>query len=128
MARLTLRLDLGGGRAIGPGKIRLLEAIRDGGSISEAGRMLGMSYRRAWLLIDDLNRCFTEPVVSTQLGGAHGGGAAVTRFGTQLVAEYRAIEAEAHAVTAPRLALLENACRSAAIEQAAPAKRPGKAL
>jgi len=56
-ARLTLRVDLGEDRAIGPGKIRLLEAIRDTGSITKAGIALGMSYRRAWLLVDDMNHC-----------------------------------------------------------------------
>jgi molybdate transport system regulatory protein len=62
MARLTLRLDFGPGRAIGHGKIRLLEAVRENGSISAAGRSMGMSYRRAWLLIDELNHIFEEPV------------------------------------------------------------------
>jgi molybdate transport system regulatory protein len=107
MARLTLRVDLGPDQAIGPGKIRLLEAVRDTGSISEAGRSLDMSYRRAWLLVDDMNRCFREPVVTTQLGGKRGGGAALTRFGETLVAHYRAIEREAHAATAKRLRQLE---------------------
>src|SRR5438132_7557831 len=71
-ARLTLRVDLGGDRAIGPGKIRLLEAIRDTGSITKAGIALGMSYRRAWLLVDDMNNCFREPVIAAQAGGSHG--------------------------------------------------------
>jgi molybdate transport system regulatory protein len=111
MARLTLRVDLGPDRSIGPGKIRLLEAIRDSGSISEAGRTLGMSYRRAWLLVADMNDCFREPVISTQLGGANGGGAALTPFGSDLVDEYRAIEEEAHAAAAARLDRLQSACR-----------------
>src|SRR5262249_41220271 len=67
-ARLTLRVDLGEDRAVGPGKIRLLEAIRDTGSITKAGIALGMSYRRAWLLVDDMNNCFREPVVAAQAG------------------------------------------------------------
>jgi molybdate transport repressor ModE-like protein len=71
-ARLTLRVDLGGDRAIGPGKIRLLEAIRDTGSITKAGIALGMSYRRAWLLVDDMNNCFREPVIAAQVGGSRG--------------------------------------------------------
>ena len=110
-ARLTLRVDLGEDRAIGPGKIRLLEAIRDTGSITKGGMVLGMSYRRAWLLVDDLNNCFREPVVSTQTGGSHGGGASLTTFGTRLIEQYRAIEAEAHAAAASRLRELEAACR-----------------
>src|SRR5262249_13403116 len=95
-ARLTLRVDLGEDRAGGPGKIRLLEAIRDTGSITKAGIALGMSYRRAWLLVDDMNNCFREPVVAAQAGGSHGGGAALTSFGIKLIDQYRAIEAEAH--------------------------------
>ncbi len=110
-ARLTLRVDLDADRAIGPGKIRLLEAIRDTGSITQAGVSLGMSYRRAWLLVDDMNKCFREPVVSAQAGGNHGGGAALTGFGRRLIDEYRAIEAEAYAATTPRLRELEAACR-----------------
>src|SRR6516165_2399410 len=110
-ARLTLRVDLGGERAIGPGKIRLLEAIRDTGSITKAGIALGMSYRRAWLLVDDMNNCFREPVIVAQAGGSHGGGAALTSFGNRLIDQYRAIETAAHSATASRLRELEAACR-----------------
>src|SRR5690348_12343991 len=110
-ARLTLRVDLGKDRAVGPGKIRLLEAIRDTGSITKAGIALGMSYRRAWLLVDDMNNCFREPVVAAQAGGTHGGGAALTPFGARLIDQYRAIEAEAHAATTARLNELEAACK-----------------
>ena len=92
MARLTLRIDFGDERAIGPGKIRLLELIDSYGSISAAGRQMGMSYRRAWLLVDDLNRCFREPLVAAQVGGVKGGGASLTPFGRGVVAHYRAIE------------------------------------
>ncbi len=88
-ARLTLRVDLGEDRAIGPGKVRLLEAIRDTGSITQAGVALGMSYRRAWLLVDDMNNCFHEPVIAAQAGGRHGGGAALTPFGKRLIDQYR---------------------------------------
>jgi molybdate transport system regulatory protein len=111
LARLTLRIDLGEDRAVGPGKIRLLEAIRDTGSISKAGIALGMSYRRAWLLVDDLNKCFAEQVIAAQAGGSHGGGAALTSFGKRLIDQYRAIETEAHSATASRLRELEAACR-----------------
>ena len=121
-ARLTLRVDLGEDRAIGPGKIRLLEAIRDTGSITKAGIALGMSYRRAWLLVDDMNHCFREPVAAAHAGGSHGGGAALTSFGRNLIDQYRAIEAEAHSATAPRLRELEAACKAA--EKTTPAKLP----
>ena len=93
--RLTLRVDFGAGRALGPGKVRLLEAIDKTGSISQAGRALGMSYRRAWLLVDDMNSCFRDAVISAQPGGAHGGGATLTAFGQQLIERYRAIETDA---------------------------------
>jgi molybdate transport system regulatory protein len=111
-ARLTLRVDFGADRAIGPGKVLLLEAIRDTGSISQAGRSLGMSYRRAWLLVDDMNRCFREPVVTAQPGGAQGGGAALTAFGNKLIRNYRAIETQAMAAIKPQLHDLEAALRS----------------
>ena len=109
--RLTVRIDFGADRALGPGKIRLLEAIGKTGSISRAGRALGMSYRRAWLLIDDMNRSFRAPVVATQPGGARGGGAALTPFGVALIENYRAIEAQAAAAAMPRLQSLENSLR-----------------
>jgi molybdate transport system regulatory protein len=111
--RLTLRVDLDGDRAVGPGKIRLLEAIRDTGSITKAGIALGMSYRRAWLLVDDMNHCFREPVIAAQAGGSHGGGAALTPFGRRLIDQYRGIEAAAHSATAARLRELEAACKEA---------------
>jgi molybdate transport system regulatory protein len=110
--RLTLRVDFGTDRAIGPGKVLLLEAIRDTGSISQAGRSLGMSYRRAWLLVDDMNRCFREPVVTAQPGGSQGGGAALTAFGIEVIQKYRAIETEATAAAKPQLNDLEAAVRS----------------
>jgi molybdate transport system regulatory protein len=106
MARVTLRLDFGQGRAIGHGKVRLLEAVRDQGSISAAGRSMGMSYRRAWLLIDELNRLFEAPVVETKHGGSAGGGAALTPFGHQVVQHYRSIERKAHKAVAGELAML----------------------
>jgi molybdate transport system regulatory protein len=70
-----------------------------------------MSYRRAWLLVDDMNNCFREPVVAAQAGGSHGGGAALTPFGARLIDQYRAIEAEAHSANAARLNELEAACK-----------------
>ena len=109
--RLTVRIDFGAERALGPGKIRLLEAIGKTGSISRAGRALGMSYRRAWLLVDDLNRCFRAPVVATQPGGARGGGAALTPFGAALIEKYRMIEARATKAAKPHLRALETSLR-----------------
>lgn len=109
MARLSLRIDLDADRRIGPGKIQLLEHIGSTGSISAAGRAMDMSYRRAWLLVDALNRMFREPVVSTKLGGKAGGGAELTPFGQALVERYRTMERCAHAALGPDLAALEAA-------------------
>lgn len=94
--RLSIRIDLATGDRIGPGKIALLEAIRSAGSISAAARTLDMSYRRAWLLVEEINRGLLEPAVVAETGGKHGGGAALTSAGEQVVALYRAIEAHAH--------------------------------
>ncbi len=109
MARLTLRVDLGPHGAVGPGKIRLLELVRDTGSIAAAGRAMAMSYRRAWLLVDALNRAFRQPVVATKLGGRDGGGAMLTPFGIELVGRYRDMELVAHAALRPHLAALDAA-------------------
>ena len=75
----------------------LLEAIRDTGSITSAAKALGMSYRRAWLLVDETNRCLVGPAVETAAGGAHGGGTALTAIGLELVRRYRALERETEA-------------------------------
>ncbi len=91
-ARLSLRVDFDGDTRLGPGKIRLLELVGETGSISAAGRAMGMSYRRAWLLIDTLNRYFRRPVVVAQHGGKRGGGATLTAFGADLVKRYRQME------------------------------------
>ena len=85
---LTLRVDLGNRGALGPGKISLLEAIGTEGSITAAGKKLGMSYRRAWLLVDSLNTMFQTPAVSTR----HGGNATLTKLGAEVVLRYRQIE------------------------------------
>lgn len=92
--------------AIGPGKIALLEAIAETGSISAAGRQLGMSYRRAWVLIDEMNRALSSPAVNTAAGGSHGGGSALTRVGEQIVKHYRALESTARLAAASDIAAL----------------------
>jgi molybdate transport system regulatory protein len=107
MARVVIRLDFADGRRIGPGKIALLEQIRGTGSISAAGRALGMSYRRAWLLVEQLNATFAQPVVTAHPGGAGGGGTALTPFGASLVEGYRAIERAAQAGAARHLDAIE---------------------
>jgi molybdate transport system regulatory protein len=92
--RLTIRLDFELDRRLGAGKIALLESIDETGSISAAGRAHRMSYRRAWLLVDELNRLFAAPLVSAHHGGARGGGAALTEQGRRIVALYRDAEAK----------------------------------
>lgn len=104
--RLSIRLDLAGGARIGPGKIALLEEIARSGSISAAGRGLKMSYRRAWELVEDLNRHLGVAVLETAAGGSGGGGARLTVAGQTLVAQYRAIEAATTAAAAAHLEVL----------------------
>ena len=90
--KLKAQLFCGSEIAMGPGKAALLDAIAATGSISAAGRALGMSYRRAWLLVDVMNRCWEEPLVETAAGGSHGGGARVTPLGMEILAAYRKLE------------------------------------
>ncbi len=107
MLRLTLRLDQDRVRWLGPGKIRLLELIAEHGSIARAGREMGMSYRRAWLLVEAMNESLGRPVVAARPGGVGGGGAALTAAGTILIDCYRQIAADAERVAAPMLQRLE---------------------
>ena len=81
--------------AMGPGKANLLEAIHRSGSISAAAREMGMSYRRAWLLVDTMNNCFIAPLVLTEKGGAEGGGAALSPTGKLVLRKYRALSGSA---------------------------------
>ncbi|MFA5985712.1 MAG: LysR family transcriptional regulator [Methylococcaceae bacterium] len=86
--KITLRLLHQGEIAMGPGKAELLEAIQQTGSISAAGKSMNMSYRRAWLLVDTMNRCFSTPLVTASKGGKSGGGAKLTPFGQQVLDQY----------------------------------------
>lgn len=87
-----LRIQLGPAIAIGPGKAQLLEAIAVTGSISAAAREMGMSYRRAWMLVDTMNQCFKAPLVATATGGKRGGGARITPLGEEVLARYRRMQ------------------------------------
>lgn len=95
-----LRILLGPEIAIGPGKADLLDAVARTGSISAAARAMDMSYRRAWLLVDTMNRSFRTPLVEKIKGGASGGGARVTEFGLDVLSRYRAMELTAAAAVA----------------------------
>ena len=105
--KLTIRLDLENGVRLGPGKAQLLELIAEHGSIRAAGAAIGMSYRRAWLLGDEINRMFREPSISTRHGGKSGGGARLTPFGQELLARYRQMEDAAREAMRKDLAWLE---------------------
>lgn len=105
--QLRLRLYRDDSIAIGPGKVALLEAIAQTGSLSAAARSIGMSYRRAWLLLDETNTAFKSPVVHTSTGGAQGGGTVLTPLGVTLITRYRAIESKALLATQADVAALK---------------------
>lgn len=107
MAQLKISLILESGARIGPGKAALLESVRDTGSISAAARAMRMDYKRAWMLIDSLNRAFDTPVVERATGGSGGGGATLTPFGVDVLARYRRVEAAARKFGATDLKALE---------------------
>jgi len=120
IAGARLRLVLEPGIALGPGKIDLLEGIKETGSISAAGKRMAMSYRRAWLLVDELNHYFKKPLVEASKGGAEGGGAALTEFGENVVTRYRRMEAQTASAIKTELAALRR------LTAAADAKRKAK--
>ena len=93
--KLIFRLQFEPEGRIGRGKIQLLSHIKETGSIAAGGRALDLSYRRAWLLVDEMNRLFREPVVESQRGGKQGGGAVLTPFGEALIAHYHTMEEKA---------------------------------
>jgi molybdate transport system regulatory protein len=105
---LSVRIDLDESDRIGPGKILLLENIDACGSISAAGRAMDMSYKRAWDLVDEINRICHQPAVERQTGGKNGGGAVLTPFGVSLVARYRKIERDAATAVKKELAALRS--------------------
>ena len=108
---LTLRVLARGERALGPGKAELVERIDATGSISAAAREMGMSYRRAWQLVEAVNASFREPVVVKAVGGVRGGGAEVTAYGRALVRRFRAMELKATRAISRDLAALEKELR-----------------
>jgi molybdate transport system regulatory protein len=108
LPNLSVRIDIDAGSRIGPGKIQLLENIDRLGSISAAGRAMDMSYKRAWDLVDEINRVCRQAAVERQTGGRNGGGAALTPFGASLVARYRKIERDAASAVRKELAALSH--------------------
>jgi molybdate transport system regulatory protein len=122
---IRVRIDLSPDSALGPGKIALLEHIEATGSLSQAARELGMSYRRAWLLLDDVNRMFTEPATTASVGGSGGGGAQLTDLGCAIVKAYREIEDAAEKAASARIAWLFS-CRRKSGRRGATSRRPLK--
>jgi molybdate transport system regulatory protein len=119
VARFRLRVTAGETIFVGPGKISLLEAIRDTRSITAAAKSMGMSYRRAWVLVDELNGSLAGPAVAASIGGQRGGGSMLTALGDELVDVYRRIEATATRACAGDLArLLELATKLAGANRA----------
>ena len=100
---VRFRIDFAEHSSLGPGKIRLLEAIRDSGSLSQGARNIGMSYRRAWLLVESLKQSFREPVTVASTGGKDGGGMRVTEFGDAVIKSYRELERDFATLAARRL-------------------------
>lgn len=98
--KIQARLMLDEEIAFGPGKADLLDAIVATGSISAAGKQLGMSYRRTWLLVDAMNRCFQQPLVETATGGVQGGGTRLTEYGINVLKRYRQLQADIHTLSA----------------------------
>jgi molybdate transport system regulatory protein len=111
VVQFRFRITNAGDIAVGPGKVALLEAIIETGSITAAAKALGMSYRRAWLLIDSMNQMFKSPVVDAATGGKHGGGTNVTSTGLKVIECYRRIEQDALKVGARDIKKLTNLLR-----------------
>jgi molybdate transport system regulatory protein len=102
-----VRVFFGHAIALGPGKADMLEYIAEDGSISAAARRMGMSYRRAWLLVDTMNHCFRSPLVEKVKGGKGGGGACITDLGREVLRRYRKMESDAMGAVAEEMAALE---------------------
>jgi len=107
MGRIRIHIQFEGNHSLGRGKAQLLEAVAESGSISAAARSMGMAYRHAWELIDDLNQCFGQPVLTTAAGGRSGGGASLTPLGKEIVRRFRAIERATSRAIAKDLAALD---------------------
>ena len=107
-----LRILLGEAIALGPGKAALLATIAQTGSISAAARSMGMSYRRAWNLVDEMNRAFRAPLVASEAGGRRGGGAVVTDIGNDVLIRYRRMEEMAKRALAPEVSAFRRLLRT----------------
>jgi molybdate transport system regulatory protein len=117
MTQVRFRVDFAAGCSIGPGKIELLEGIERTGSLRQAARGLGMSYRRAWLLLDQLNHAFATPVTIATVGGVGGGGAALTPFGAALIRTYRTLDHDVQALAREVLAPIASSAKRGSSSQ-----------
>jgi molybdate transport system regulatory protein len=109
--RLRIRIVFGTDAMLGPGKADLLEHIRETGSIAAAGRAMSMSYKRAWLLVEEMNRAFREPLVDSTRGGPQGGGARLTEAGEAVLVHYRKLEDIMAEAGAARIGVLRGMLR-----------------
>jgi molybdate transport system regulatory protein len=124
--KVRVRIDFDDLHAVGPGKIALLERMRDCGSLSQAARELDMSYRRAWQLLDSLNTSFNEPVIVTSIGGKGGGGSEITKLGLALVDIYRALEKEMTALAQQHFKPLRNRVATVATAERRPVTKAAR--
>jgi molybdate transport system regulatory protein len=120
----TFRIEMAPGKRLGPGKVRLLELVAETGSISAAARAMAMSYRRAWLLIEESNALFAAPLVESFAGGTGGGGARLTELGAKVIAAYKELEEQATNLVARRLAKFPGVAISRSATSAHRPKRP----
>lgn len=114
---LRVRIVMGDGLILGPGRVDLLDGIRETGSIAAAGRRMGMSYKRAWQLAESLNTTFRAPVIFATKGGVAGGGARLTELGNQVLDTYRALAHKARVTNEAELAFLADALSPAGHEE-----------
>ncbi|MDF2116224.1 winged helix-turn-helix domain-containing protein [Roseiarcaceae bacterium H3SJ34-1] len=125
MTRLSIRIDFGDGSRLGPGKIQLLELVDTCGSITAAAKKMDMSYRRAWLLIDELNGMFESDLVETRPGGRGGGNARLSVLGRAVVQLYRALENDALGSSSPRMKELSKLMRTESAKAGSPKRKTG---
>lgn len=111
MATLSIRIDILPAGRLGPGKVLLLERIAEYGSISAAGRSMGMSYKRAWQLVAALNELFSEPVVDAHIGGRNGGATSLTALGKSVIENYRLAEREAARAASSQIDAIQSASK-----------------
>lgn len=115
--QIRLRLVFTSDEWMGPGKAELLENISETGSIAAAGRKMGMSYKRAWQLVEIMNSMFREPLVESSRGGAKGGGAIVTDTGRTVLTEFRALEAKSRLAGSEQIDRLQSLLRNSSDEK-----------